>query len=190
MKAADLIIKINYHFNIPAKIIYRKYQEIISFDIEKYVGQIPEYLYSNKEIAFFAALIKRPAFRSVIMYRIKNSGKIGLFEGLFLLFFKPLSTIEIAGEIKEGLFVAHNYCVLVPQKAGKNLCVMGGVTIGEKNGKSPIIGDDVYIGANACLIGGITIGNNVKIGAGAVVLSDVPDNSIAVGNPAVVKMIK
>ena len=47
-----------------------------------------------------------------------------------------------------------------------------------------MIGDNVTLGVNVTIIGGITIGNNVIIGAGSVVVKDIPDNSVAVGNPA------
>ena len=46
---------------------------------------------------------------------------------------------------------------------------------------------DIQIGCGAVIIGNVTIGNNVYIGANAVVLRDVPDNSIAVGVPAKIK---
>lgn len=77
-------------------------------------------------------------------------------------------------------------------KAGKNLSVYQGVTIGNKGNGSrseitPTIGDNVSICANATVIGGIKIGNNVVIGAGSVVTKDVPDNCVAHGNPAVLK---
>jgi len=49
---------------------------------------------------------------------------------------------------------------------------------------SPVFGDEVDIGANAVIIGPVRIGHRVKIGAGAVVVKDVPDDHIAVGNPA------
>ena len=48
----------------------------------------------------------------------------------------------------------------------------------------PVIGDNVYIAANATVIGGVNIGNNVIVGAGSVVIKDIPDNSVVVGNPA------
>lgn len=48
----------------------------------------------------------------------------------------------------------------------------------------PIIGDNVTICANSTVIGKIRIGNNVLIGAGSVVIDDVPDNAVVVGNPA------
>ena len=52
--------------------------------------------------------------------------------------------------------------------------------------KDVIIGNNVWIGANATILPGVKIGDNVVIGAGAVVTKDVPANSVAAGNPAVV----
>lgn len=51
--------------------------------------------------------------------------------------------------------------------------------------KGPIkIGDNVWVGDKACILGGVTIGNGAVVGANAVVTRDIPDYSIAVGNPA------
>lgn len=48
-----------------------------------------------------------------------------------------------------------------------------------------------YCGAKVMIIGGIRIGNNVTIGAGSVVVKDIPDDCVAVGNPArVIKQVK
>lgn len=47
-----------------------------------------------------------------------------------------------------------------------------------------IIGDNVWIGGSTTILPGVTIGNNVVIGAGSVVTKDIPDNAVAVGNPA------
>ncbi len=46
------------------------------------------------------------------------------------------------------------------------------------------IGDNCWIGGGATILPGVTIGNNVTIGAGSVVTRDIPDNTVAVGNPA------
>lgn len=73
---------------------------------------------------------------------------------------------------------------------GDNCRIRNGVTIGLRHvddPRAPLIGNNVDIGAGAKLLGPITIGDNVMIGANAVVLCDVPANSIAVGVPAVVK---
>ena len=45
------------------------------------------------------------------------------------------------------------------------------------------VGDNVWIGAGVQVMPGVTIGNNVVIGGGSVVVKDIPDNSVAVGNP-------
>jgi serine O-acetyltransferase len=60
------------------------------------------------------------------------------------------------------------------------------VTLGfdEGSGRSPCIGDNVYIGAGAKVLGDVTIGSDVRIGANAVVITDVPDGCTAVWVPA------
>lgn len=73
---------------------------------------------------------------------------------------------------------------------GDNCRIRNGVVVGLKNVDqpcAPVIGNNVDIGAGAKILGPITIGNHVVIGANAVVLTDVPDNSIAVGIPAQIK---
>lgn len=52
------------------------------------------------------------------------------------------------------------------------------------------VGNNVWIGGNVTVLPGVTIGNNVTIGAGSVVTRDIPDNTLAVGNPCrVIKSI-
>ncbi|WP_064664293.1 serine O-acetyltransferase [Pseudoalteromonas sp. MQS005] len=73
---------------------------------------------------------------------------------------------------------------------GKNCIIGTNVTIGgrSKSKEVPRIGDGVYIATGAKVLGDITIGENSVVGANAVVLSDVPPNSVVVGIPA--KVIK
>lgn len=74
---------------------------------------------------------------------------------------------------------------------GDSVTIFQNVTLGAKaNGekyKAPIIGDNVMSGAGACILGSIKVGNNVKIGANSVVLTDIPDNCVAVGALAQIK---
>ena len=73
---------------------------------------------------------------------------------------------------------------------GDNCRIRNGVVVGLAridDPCAPVIGNNVDIGAGAKVLGRIRIGDNVAIGANAVVIRDVPDNSIAVGVPAVVK---
>lgn len=57
---------------------------------------------------------------------------------------------------------------------------------GYEYGIAVTIGDNVWIGGNCVINPGVTIGNNCVIGSGSIVTKDIPDNSIAVGNPAAV----
>lgn len=59
-----------------------------------------------------------------------------------------------------------------------------GVFTGQVRAANVVIGDDVFIGADAIVLPGVHVGNRVVIGAGSVVTKDIPDNSVAVGNPA------
>ncbi len=69
-------------------------------------------------------------------------------------------------------------------RIGRNFQTKHNVTIGSNKNGIPTIGDNVFIGCGACVLGNIRIGNNVQIGANAVVVKDVPDNCLVVGNPA------
>jgi len=85
-----------------------------------------------------------------------------------------------------GLSIAHFGSVVTNANTiiGKNCRIHSGTNIGEGGGKTPIIGDNVYIGPGAKIFGGITIGDNVAIGANAVVNKDVPSNVTVGGIPA------
>ena len=72
-------------------------------------------------------------------------------------------------------------------KLGKRVQIYQGVTIGALNqddDKYPVIGDDVIIYNNASILGGINVGDNSIIGAGSVVMKDIPPNCTVMGNPA------
>lgn len=89
-----------------------------------------------------------------------------------------LGFIISAGCFDEGLKLEHYGSVIVNPKAriGKNCIIHGNCCIGSNGGypdDSPIIGDNVDIGQFAQILGGIQIADNVKIGAGAVVVKDV-----------------
>jgi serine O-acetyltransferase len=90
--------------------------------------------------------------------------------------------------IGKGLRIWHFGGVFLNGQAvlGENCTLRHGVTIGnrEEGGGSPIIGDNVELGAYAQILGAVRIGDGCKIGAMALVLSDVPAGATAVGQPA------
>jgi serine O-acetyltransferase len=89
-------------------------------------------------------------------------------------------------EFGPGFVILHSIGVVVNSsvRAGKNVVIEHGVTIGDAKGQSPVLGDDVYIGAGAKVLGPVRVGSRVKIGANAVVTKDVPDGATVVGIPA------
>ena len=96
-----------------------------------------------------------------------------------------LGFIICAGCFGEGLVIEHYGSIIVNPKSriGRNCKIHGNCCIGSTGGypdESPIIGDNVDIGQNAQILGGIRIADNVKIGAGAVVVKDVPTPGVTV----------
>jgi serine O-acetyltransferase len=102
-----------------------------------------------------------------------------------------LTSVELPCEVAvgRGLVIEHAFDIVISGDAvlGDDVVLRNGVTIGLRHRAfrgSPVIGNRVDIGAGAKILGPITIGDDVSIGANAVVLTDVPANSIAVGIPA------
>ena len=98
--------------------------------------------------------------------------------------------IHPAAQLGRRLFIDHATGVVIGETAivGDDVTMYQGVTLGgtgKGHGKRhPTIEDRVFIGNNANVLGNITVGENSRVGAGSVVLSDVPPNSTVVGVPA------
>ena len=119
------------------------------------------------------------------------------FSLIYKLLFKLIQIvtgIELPCEAKVGknFVIDHFGGIIVSGYAefGDNCRIRNGVVVGLRRIDekfAPVIGDNVDIGSGAKLLGPIHIGNNAVIGANAVVLCDVPADSIAVGVPALIK---
>lgn len=102
-----------------------------------------------------------------------------------------LTGIEIhpAAQIGRRVFIDHGMGVVIGETAivGDDVTMYQGVTLGgtgkEQGKRHPTVAGNVVIGAGAKVLGNITVGENCRIGAGSVVLQDVPDNSTVVGVP-------
>ncbi len=97
--------------------------------------------------------------------------------------------IHPGAEIGKNFFIDHGYGVVIGETTviGDNVLLYQGVTLGgngkEQGKRHPTIGNNVMISAGAKVLGSFTIGDNSKIGAGSVVLNEVPPNSTVVGVP-------
>jgi serine O-acetyltransferase len=102
-----------------------------------------------------------------------------------------ITGIEIhpGATIGRRLFIDHGMGVVIGETTivGDDVTLYQGVTLGgtgkEHGKRHPTIGNDVVIGAGARVLGNIRVGDNCRIGAGSVVLRDVPDDSTVVGVP-------
>jgi len=102
-----------------------------------------------------------------------------------------LTGIEIhpAAKLGRRLFIDHGMGVVIGETAvvGDDVTLYQGVTLGgtgkEQGKRHPTIEDNVVVGGGAKILGNITVGKNCRIGAGSVVLRNVPENSTVVGVP-------
>jgi serine O-acetyltransferase len=148
----------------------------------KFLGFLEVILYAG----FWALLFHRIAF-------LLNSMKIPFIPRLISQVARFLTGIEIhpGARIGRGVFIDHGNGVVIGETSeiGNDVVIFHQVTLGAKGGYSfgkrhPTIGDDVVLGAGAKIIGDITIGNGSIVGAGSVVLRNIGENIIVVGNPA------
>ncbi len=104
---------------------------------------------------------------------------------------RGLTGIEIhpGATIGPGFFIDHGMGVVIGETAevGADVTLYHGVTLGgtslQKGKRHPTLGDNVVVGAGAKILGAIRVGDNSRIGANAVVVKDVPPNSVVVGVP-------
>lgn len=133
-------------------------------------------------------LVNRAPYRNVFYYRIGT--KWARLLKLFLPEYKGFYITPHVKKIGGGVFVLnHPYgTILNAKEIGTCFTVCQLTTLGNKehgkNDQTPVIGDNVSLGANVNIIGNIKVGNNVIVGAGSVVVKDIPDNCIVAGNPA------
>ena len=133
-------------------------------------------------LSFFNYICFLPEYRVLYLYRLGNMGKV-----LSILYPNRLLLYITCSHIEGGLFLQHAHSTRInAKKIGTNCQIWHNVTIGIKvsGGEVPTIGNNVSIGTGACVLGNVVIGNNVSVGANAVVITDIPDDCIAVGVPA------
>ncbi len=139
-------------------------------------------------------ILAYPGLHAIWMHRIahrlwRHGSK--LLARLISHLARGLTGIEIhpAAKIGRRVFIDHGMGVVIGETAviGDDVTLYHGVTLGgtslEKKKRHPTVGDRVTIGAGAKILGDITVGSDSRIGANAVVVKDVPPNSVVVGIP-------
>ncbi len=128
---------------------------------------------------------------SMVLYRLMQASREVGLSPLEMVFNKLNGTVGGAiigrgAEFGPGFVLIHSDGVVINGnvKGGSNIHIEHQVTIGAERRQSPILGNDIFIGAGAKIVGPVKIGDGARIGANAVVLHDVPPNTTVVGIPA------
>ena len=135
-----------------------------------------------------------PGVHALLAHRLANAlyrARVPFLPLVIAAIARSITGIEIhpAATIGEGFFIDHGMGVVIGQTAeiGDDVTLYQGVTLGgtgfATGKRHPTVQDNVTIGSGAKLLGPITVGHGSKIGAGSVVIHDVPPNSTVVGNP-------
>lgn len=143
---------------------------------------------SNMEVFLY------PSFKAILAYRVAH--KLYVKKHFFWARWVSQRAVRKTGieihpgaKIGKGLFIDHGSGVIIGETAelGDNVTLYQGVTLGgtgkEQGKRHPTLRDNVMVSAGAKVLGSFTIGENSKIGAGSVVLKEVPPNCTVVGVP-------
>ena len=140
-------------------------------------------------------LILTPQLHAILTYRIarlfflgKEAGRTNLGQKDILSNIgrmNSLSELYYSADIGYGLKLNHGISTVVGArcKIGNNCLLHQHVTLGDKGGGRPVLGNNCVVYAGASILGDIHIGNNAVIGANAIVLHSFPNNAVLVGVP-------
>lgn len=142
----------------------------------------------------FEVLVSYPGVHALALHRVANRlWRRGWLTGARFVshLARFLTGIEIhpAARMGLGVFIDHGMGIVIGETAevGNNVSLLQGVTLGgtstKREKRHPTLRDNVTVGAGAKIIGAITIGENSRVGAGSVVVRDVPPNAVVVGVP-------
>ena len=138
---------------------------------------------------FLRAYLFEHGFRFSFWFRLACVHSV--IRPFFWLIYKHYSTlygiqIPTRTKIGKGFYLGHGLCVVINPTAviGNNVNIGQFTTIGSSKGKAATIEDGVWIGPGCCIVEDVHIGKNSVIGAGSVVVKDVPENTVSAGSPA------
>jgi len=150
-----------------------------------------EWLYGKASRKNIVKTLATDGTFAMIIYRLMEACQRKRLVPLAMMFNKVNTTLGSCvigrhAQFGPGFVLIHSLGVVINGgvRGGSNVKVEHQVTIGAERNASPVLGDNIFIGAGAKVVGGVSIGCNVKIGANAVVVTDLPDGVTAVGVPA------
>ncbi len=155
--------------------------------------EYPKTSYAQKKLAFLFFRRNINGFRDMVYYRLGNN----LCSRFLKKIWSPTPNCHMdIGQVEPGGIVFHHaFSIFInADYVGRGTNFRNNTTVGNKLVKGtnirPYIEDHVTVGVNSVLIGGIRIGHHAVIGAGSVVVKDVPAYAVVAGNPARILYIK
>lgn len=142
----------------------------------------------------FEVIFCYPGFHALLLHRIAHKlyvWKVPVIPRIISTFSRFLTGIDIhpGAKIGKRFFIDHGMGVVIGETAeiGDDVLLYQGVTLGGTSSKPekrhPTLGRGVVVGAGAKVLGNITLGSYAKVGAGSVVVNDVPEHATVVGVP-------
>jgi serine O-acetyltransferase len=150
-----------------------------------------EWNYGRVAFVTLVKVVLTDGTAAMIWYRLMQWARRWRLAPLELLFnrintFYCNCIIGRGAEFGPGFVLVHGTGIVIngDVRGGSNVKLEHQVTIGAERRQSPVLGDDVFVGAGAKVIGPVTIGTGARVGANAVVVKDVPPHATVVGIPA------
>lgn len=165
--------------------IIRLWPHLLCYAVSKnkkhIAADVAAYKVEYKGGSLLSFLTFNRSFRTLFYHRI--GGAANLIE--WLAPGQVTLTIPKTTKVGDGVLLFHSYgTILNAREIGEGCRIVCNITLGDKKGKTPIIGKHVEILPGAVIAGDVTIGDNCVIGPNAVVYKSVPANCVVVGNPA------
>lgn len=182
MRFEHYVTRDGSHVEIPIPTDYKDCFELLKSDYYRVYGRVDRlpkiYLNSFRDRSLkFLFWLRLASFRG-LLYPICK-----LLHEYYKLRYD--CQVHAGGGIGYGLYLGHCMSIVINQRCiiGNNVNLSQMVNIGTNEGNQAIIADNVYIAPMTCLVEGVHVGDNALIGAGTIVIRDVPANSTVVGNP-------
>jgi serine O-acetyltransferase len=149
------------------------------------------WLYHSDDLSSQLKAATTDGTTAMVLYRLMQGSRRRGLSPLEMVFNK-LNVVVGGAIIGRGADFGEEFVLIHAQGVVINGAVRGGkgvhiehqVTIGAEGRTSPVLGDNVFIGAGAKLVGPVNVGSGARVGANAVVVHDVAENTTVVGVPA------